>query len=72
MAPVLYVVIGCERGNRTKVCWYRGSSKLLPVRIKSEKLMSLNKCALFRCKKFFDFDTVAFSFLFDKHCLIIE
>ena len=28
--------------------------------------------ALFRCKKFLDFDTVAFSFLFDKHCLIME
>ena len=27
---------------------------------------------LFRCKKFWDFDTVAFSFLFDKYCLIME
>jgi len=27
---------------------------------------------LFRCKKFLDFNTVAFSFLFDKHCLIME
>ena len=28
--------------------------------------------ALFRCKKFLDFNTVVFSFLFDKHCLIME
>jgi len=27
---------------------------------------------LFRSNFFFDFDTVALSFLFDKHCLIIE
>jgi len=34
--------------------------------------LSLGTKALFRCKKFLDFDTVAFSFLFDKHCLIME
>ena len=28
--------------------------------------------ALFRCKKFLDFDTVVFLFLFDKYCLIME
>jgi len=27
---------------------------------------------LFRCKKFLNFDTVAFLFLFDKNCLIME
>jgi len=28
--------------------------------------------ALFRSKKFLDFDTVALLFLFNKHCLIME
>jgi len=28
--------------------------------------------ALFRSKKFLDFDTIALSFLFDKHCPIME
>ena len=27
---------------------------------------------LFRSKKFLDFDTLALSFLFDKHCSIME
>ena len=27
---------------------------------------------LFRCKNFLNFDTVALSFLFDKHCPIME
>ena len=27
---------------------------------------------LFKCENILDFDTVALSFLFDKHCLIIE
>jgi len=31
-----------------------------------------NTEALFRFKKFLDFDIVAFSFLFDKHCPIME
>jgi hypothetical protein len=34
--------------------------------------ISTDSEALFRCKKFLDFDTIVFSFLFDKHCLIIE
>jgi hypothetical protein len=28
--------------------------------------------ALFRSRNFLDFDTIAFSFLFDKHCPIME
>ena len=28
--------------------------------------------ALFRSKKFLDFDTITLSFLFDKYCLIME
>ena len=28
--------------------------------------------ALFRCEMFLDFDTVALSFLFDKHCPIMK
>jgi len=38
--------------------------------------LRVNPCVrtkgLFRCKNFLDFDTVALSFLFDKHYLIME
>jgi hypothetical protein len=34
--------------------------------------VSLIRNLLFSFEKISDFDTVAFSFLFDKHCLIID
>jgi len=74
LSPLIFTVVKktiCRAAM--KVVWVRwgGEGRRQLGRAGGDELCVSTE-ALFRCKKFLDFDTVALSFLFDKYCPIIE